>query len=291
MRFILVGHTGYWGKKLARNIEDCGHSYFGIDQSNVDEFNPDKGDAVIIATPPDTHYFWAMRAMKMGLDVLVEKPMAMLYSQAKAMQDFAEKHLLVLSVDSTFVHTRAFEHLKGLQEPLLSYQSIRLAPPMPQAKITAGWDLIVHDLSIIQGLSSIDHNAIGVEDGPIAQCGLELSSGGTAFIFASRAWPTKERSVTLHFPSGTYLWTLSGVEKIGTGQVAVEGKEPLKRLIEDFALRCTERLLSGVSDGAHGAEVVKCLERLFPAHSSIGMGGRTMGTELPSDQTFQHLSV
>jgi hypothetical protein len=288
----VLGHTGYWGQKLAKILAET-HQIVGVDTTNAGELDYvlEGVQAAVVATPPETHYRLVMKCLKAGLDTLVEKPMAMRHSQAKEMADYAQREALVLSVDSTFLHTRAFEYLKALGSPLLSYQSIRLAPPMPQAQITAGWDLIVHDLSIIQGLSSLDFTGIGIEDGSLAQCAFELPSGGSAFIFASRDWPTKERSITLHYPGATYLWTLAGLEKVGKGQVALEGLEPLRRMLGDFITRCENRQITGVTDGLHGAQVVGCLERLFPNHTALRLGGRAMGNGVRGGSAVQSLSV
>lgn len=298
MRVVLVGYSGYWGQKLDRVLCELGHTVTSrIDRHNIKQLSDSEADAAVIATPPDTHYSLAMQAMKFGMDVLVEKPMAMKASQAKQMHEFAIANNLVLSVDSTFCHSAAFDFLKILDEPLISYQSVRLAPRMPQAVITAGWDLIVHDLSILHALKAIKiTGGIGAEDGSLAQAAIGLSSGGSAFIFASRCWPTKVREICLHFPSGTFFWTLDGLWKSSPSAMldklmAQDTEEPLSRLIKDFESRCLERRLEGRTDGLHGSEVVGCLERLFPSHSSIGVDRHRVGNGLFSSNAGQHLSV
>lgn len=294
MRIILIGYSGYWGRKLHRVLGMIpGVEVETIDRTNVDSKWP-WADAAIIATPPDTHFALAMKAISLGMDVLVEKPMTMCPKQANRLVDAAEKESLVLSVDSTFLHTAAFKFLSGLKQPLISYQSIRLAPPMPQAKITAGWDLIVHDMSILHGLGGLDWglvNALGTEDGSVATATLYLPSGGSAFIMASRAWPEKERSVVLHFPSGAYLWKLDGLYLITKKGAEAEpfikeDKEPLETLLLDFIKRCQNRELKGVTDGLHGAEVVGCLDGLFPQSHIREPRQSGMGTQLYGSPPF-----
>lgn len=270
MRVVLVGYSGYWGKKIARVAQEVGFEIVAkVDRNNLSEPWPE-ADAAIIATPPATHFQIAMQAINKGLDVLVEKPMTMCPRQANRLVEAADKRGVVVSVDSTFLHTAAFKFLKGLGQPVISYQSIRLAPPMPQAQIGAGWDLIVHDLSILHGLGCLGNgleNASGTQDGAVATCSLFLPSGGSAFMMASRVWPMKERSITIHMPSGAYLWTLDTLETLKNGivddVVLIEDGEPLKNLLVDFQARCEKRELRGITDGLHGAEVVGCLERLF----------------------------
>jgi predicted dehydrogenase len=294
MKVALIGYSGFWGEKLARVLSQTGHQIVDwIDTKNEKELENTDADCAIIATPPDTHYNLLMRCMKLGLDVLVEKPMTMKFGQAVVVAKYAVDHGIVLSVDSTFCHTATFKFLKDAGQPLLSYQSIRLAPPMPQAQINAGWDLVVHDLSILKALGLIQAESAmaGAEDGSVATCGVGLPTGGSAFIFASRAWPTKVREIVMHYPRATYLWTLDGLFTHDGEQVVKESVEPLRTLIADFEHRCQNRLIDGVTDGLHGAEVVGCLERLFPHHSSIGTKQSKMGNGLHRNYSGEHLPM
>jgi hypothetical protein len=275
-------------------LSQTGHEIVSlIDSKNEKELDDTDADAAVIATPPDTHYKLIMRCIKLGLDVLVEKPMTMKFNQAVVVAKTAQDNGIVLSVDSTFCHTATFKYLQESGRPLLSYQSIRLAPPMPQAIINAGWDLIVHDLSILKamGLIGPESPMAGAEDGSVATAGIGLPTGGSAFIFASRAWPTKVREIVLHYPKCTYIWTLDGLKTADGDIVVQEKEEPLKRLIQDFADRCQSRSHHGVTDGLHGAEVVGCLERLFPHYSAIGTKPGKVGNGLHRDYSGEHISV
>lgn len=271
-------------------LTDRGHSIYGIDHKNINDLDVVQADAAVIATPPDTHYPLAMRAMKNGMDVLVEKPMALKTSHACEMTDYALEHGLVLSVDSTFLHTQSAAHLLGHVGHLISYQSVRVAPPMVQAKVNAAWDLIVHDLSIIQRLAGVVVPGVGSVDGSVAQAAIPLPTGGSAFIMASRCWTHKVREIVLHYTHGTYLWTLDGLSLDGK-RIITENDEPLRRLVMDFENRCQERSLTGLTDGLHGTEVVGCLERLFPQHSTIDIGPRKLGNGLYRKAPLQHLPM
>lgn len=55
-------------------------------------------DAVIVATPSGLHPELAMMAMEQGLDVLVEKPLALSWGEAKALTQFADDAGLILAV-------------------------------------------------------------------------------------------------------------------------------------------------------------------------------------------------
>lgn len=55
-------------------------------------------DAVIVATPSGLHPQLAMAAMEQGLDLLVEKPLALSFSEAESLTRFAEHAGLILGV-------------------------------------------------------------------------------------------------------------------------------------------------------------------------------------------------
>lgn len=290
MRVALIGHKGYWGTKLADALKGTGQNIVHwIDSANENELEDTDADVAFIATPPDTHYHLAMRCMKIGLDVMVEKPMAMKKSHATQMAKFAIDNGIVLGVDSTFVHSCSFDFLQRLGQPVISYQSCRLAPPMPQAVINAGWDLICHDVSILHALGALAGQGAGAEDGSVAVAALALPTGGSAFIFGSRAWHTKVREIVLHYPRATYMWNLEGLWLKGEQIVSDTIETPLKRMVMEFEERVANRQIYGRSDGVHGAEVVGCLERLFPTSSSIGTGPRKVGNGLYHQGARQHL--
>lgn len=267
MRVALVG-VGYWGSKLRRVLKELGHDIVAeIDRDGVYVIGETDADAAVIATPPGTHFEIAMAAMLSGMDVLVEKPMATSYTDAATMQAYAQDNRRVLSVDHTFVHSDAFDFFNKIEEPLRYYQSIRLAPPMPQAVIPASWDLVVHDFGILHALGAEFIDGYGSQDEDVAQAVVQLN-GGSAFIMGSRAWPLKQREITMHFPSSAYLWSPDGWSRLDpSGAVLsttrLESIETLKKVINDFEIRCEEREIGGITDGAHGAEVVGWLERMY----------------------------
>ena len=51
-----------------------------------------KIDAVYIATPPNTHAYYTIKALKAGKPVYVEKPMALNYKECKQMIEASEKY-------------------------------------------------------------------------------------------------------------------------------------------------------------------------------------------------------
>ena len=73
-------------------------------------------DAVVISTPNDSHYPIAMKALKAGLHVLCEKPIALTYADAREMADLAEAKRLKHLVPYTYSFMPTARYLKELIE-------------------------------------------------------------------------------------------------------------------------------------------------------------------------------
>src|SRR5947209_17594284 len=117
LRFVVVG-WGYWGPKIARNLEslprstvttvaDADERRLASLASNqpgtsttteVEELFRSEVDAVVIATPVRTHYQLAKRALSHGKHVLVEKPLTADIAEAEELVEFAERQHLVVMV-------------------------------------------------------------------------------------------------------------------------------------------------------------------------------------------------
>jgi len=71
-------------------------------------------DAVVISTPNDTHYPMTMHALKNGLHVMCEKPVALNYAQADAMATEAERRGLVHLTAFTYNYFPHFRYIAQL---------------------------------------------------------------------------------------------------------------------------------------------------------------------------------
>ena len=171
MRLGVVG-CGYWGSKHVRvlhSIPDVDHvvavdsreerlaelkrEFPAIGVFSRLEDALDAVDAVIVATPPDTHARCAMTAMQAGKSVLVEKPLATSTLDARQMVDTAKNLGVVLAVGHTFEYNAAVWKLRDLldSEELGSIHyidSARLNLGLYQSDVNVIWDLAPHDISI-----------------------------------------------------------------------------------------------------------------------------------------------
>jgi len=264
MRVELVG-LGYWGTKMKRVIEELGHDVCPLGRGDV----PPEGfdaEACVITTPPSTHADIAIRAMKRGLDVLIEKPMALNVEDATKIENAAHMYGRVVSVDSTWLHTQAFEYIKELDEPLIFYQSLRMAPHIKFYKTSVIWDAMAHDLAILSALHAVSWSGkpVAVQSYDAAIAYVPLFIGGNAFITVSRDWPMKYRQIQMRFANGTSLYWDDDQLYQGGKLILSEKHETLKRMFKDFERRCKNRERSGLTDALHGLGVVSWLEKMLP---------------------------
>jgi predicted dehydrogenase len=192
--------AGYWGPNLLRNFSEnesaaatwlsdldpkrlasLGRRYPSVrtTENYQDLINDPSLDAIVIATPVDTHYRFALEAINAGKHVLVEKPLTSSAAEAEDLIAAAERNGVNLMVDHTFVYTGAVRKIKELVESgelgdLLYFDSVRINLGLFQRDINVVWDLAPHDLSLMDyiigkqpvGLSAVGscHIAKGIEN-------------------------------------------------------------------------------------------------------------------------------
>jgi predicted dehydrogenase len=166
---------GYWGPNLVRNFMTAPGSavvavcdlvadrlyplcklYPGLKAQTdpVELINDDNVQAVVIATPVSTHFELAMKALRAGKHVLVEKPLASNSAQAQELIAEAHARKLVLLVDHTFVYTDAVRKMRaliasGALGEIYYYDAVRVNLGLFQHDVNVIWDLAIHDLSIM----------------------------------------------------------------------------------------------------------------------------------------------
>jgi predicted dehydrogenase len=177
---------GYWGPNLLRNFllaENCNVVYVcDLDKkrlqsvtkmySNIivtDNFNDLLSDkniqAIVIATPPESHFYLAKKALLAGKDVLVEKPLATSVKDAKELVSLAKKEKRIIMVDHTFVYSKAVEELKKIitskkSGRIMNITSTRINLGLYQSNVNVVQDLAIHDFSILDYLFGVLPTAV-----------------------------------------------------------------------------------------------------------------------------------
>ena len=197
MTGVAVVGYGYWGPNLVRNfvqnagaklvavcdtrpdrLAECAARTPGVGTTvSYDELLSDASvEAVAIATPVSTHHELALRALRAGKHVLLEKPMTRTTEEADELIRVADAAGLVLMVDHVFVYTAAVRKIRELIDAgelgeILYFDGVRVNLGLFQKDVNVIWDLAPHDLSILQYL---------VDDRPVAvsAVGLRHLEGG-----------------------------------------------------------------------------------------------------------------
>ncbi|MEG3859617.1 Gfo/Idh/MocA family protein [Microcoleus sp. herbarium12] len=174
---IAVLGAGRWGVNLIRNfLEHPNSQVLAVVDQNFDslvavqkQFNLHPSvilatdwsqvqelaglDAVAIATPASTHYTLAAAALEQGYHVLVEKPLALLLSEAIELCQLAQKQQRQLFVDHTYLFHPAVDRgqriIQQHQLGNLRYGYAQRTHFEPvRHDVDALWDLAVHDIAI-----------------------------------------------------------------------------------------------------------------------------------------------
>lgn len=180
MQKIRVGAIGcgYWGPNLIRNfVEIPGadlHAVADLDEERLahiqsrypqiqhvtqdyrDLFAMDL-DAVVISTPPQTHFDITRDCITNGLHVLVEKPLSISVDEAQRMIELAEMHNRILMVGHTFEFNPAVTTLREMIQggelgEIYYIDAVRASLGLFHPTLNVVWDLAPHDISILINL-------------------------------------------------------------------------------------------------------------------------------------------
>jgi len=223
----IVGY-GYWGPNLARNVAErpelalqavCDHDPMQLDAfcnrhpqaraaQELDAVLCDPTvEAVIVATPPKTHYAIVKRALEAGKHVLVEKPLATRLCDAEELADLAESAGLVLMPGHTFIYSPAVNAVRELIHTgvigdihFVTSSRMNLGKYQSDGVVC---DLAPHDLSILlywldQPLVEVAASGSSVFQEGIAETAfLTLTFGGGATANLQLSWlaPRKVRQM------------------------------------------------------------------------------------------------
>jgi len=172
---VAVIGFGYWGPNVVRNFSAvdgatvshvCDLSqerlrrakrlfpFLTVTDSIEEVLSNPTIDLIAVATPVTSHYELGMRALSAGKHAFIEKPLASSSKQAGELVAHAKRSDLKLFVDHTFVFTPAVRKMREiysrgeLGRPLY-YDSVRINLGIFQHDVNVVWDLVVHDLAIL----------------------------------------------------------------------------------------------------------------------------------------------
>jgi predicted dehydrogenase len=223
---IAVVGCGYWGANHIRTLKALGALYavadvnparaegfaaeYGCLAVDVDAIYERKDiDAFVLALPPQFHAAAAIRAVKAGKDVLVEKPIALTVIDAQAAVQAAKDNGRVFMVGHVLRFHPAFEKLQALVEAgdlgqVRYIHSHRLGLGKFHTENDALWDLAPHDLSMILAITGEAPSEVRGEGAALldhlsdfAHLHMKFPSGIRSHLFTSRLNPYRERRLTV----------------------------------------------------------------------------------------------
>lgn len=230
MDLAVVG-AGRWGQNYLRvlgEVPDCqvkwcidldprrlkvlGVRYPTISfSSRLEDVLADPGvEAVVVATPPATHFPTALACLEHGKHVLVEKPCARTTAEILRLQEAAASRQKVFMAGHVMEYNPALQWLKNyLQEGrlgnLLYLYLTRTGLGVVRQDVNVLWDLAVHDLTILRLLVGAEPEAISAQGACYLQPGihdlvfvtLKFPGNVMAQIHATWLAPRKIRQVTV----------------------------------------------------------------------------------------------
>src|SRR5437879_1984579 len=162
-----------------------------------------RADAVSVAVPTIAHAEVGCRLLEMGLDVLVEKPMAVDLTEADALLEAALRNGRILQVG----HVERFNPAVRAVEPILNrplfFEVHRLGVFTPRSlDVDVIYDLMIHDLDILLAMVKepvTEVKAVGIpvltDKVDIAHARLEFAGGAVANVTASRVSTERVRKM------------------------------------------------------------------------------------------------
>lgn len=331
-RIGVIG-CGYWGPNLIRNFIEIPESELvaiaDLDQAQLNRMTTRfpqiqiatrnfrdlfemQLDAVIIATPPQTHFALAKECLEHELSVLIEKPITLDSDTAAQLIMIAEAYEQILMVGHTFEYNTAVLALKQMIDSgelgeIYYIDAVRASLGLFQTHANVLWDLAPHDLSILRYLLGTDPINVSAKGASCTKTGLEDIAYATltfpndvlAHIRASWLDPSKTRRITVVGSKKMVVYddiepleklkiynkgvqAIRRTETYGEFQFAyhygdviapyIRFEEPLRVQCQHF-LSCVVKREQPQSDGKSGLRVVQILEAM---QESLGQNGTSV---------------
>ena len=230
VRVGVIG-SGYWGPNLIRNLAEIP----GADLVAVADLDPARLasmqsrhcdiemtttdyrdlfgfglDAVVISTPPETHYQIAADCLANGLHVLVEKPLTTSSETARQLIALAEANDRILMAGHTFEYNPAVRALRDLIQTgelgkIHYIDAVRVGLGLFHPQLNVIWDLAPHDISILlyllgEGPESVAAHGMACVGAPVEDVAyLAMRFPSNIMAHARLSWldPRKTRRITV----------------------------------------------------------------------------------------------
>jgi predicted dehydrogenase len=270
IRLAQIG-LGRWGPNLFRNFYDNPDVSFELvcdkqsdKKQKIEKFgvpftvdsdeilkNDNGIDAVVIATPLETHYELAKRAIEVGKHVFIEKPIASTLAESKELAQLAKEKQVILMVGHVFLFNAGIRYVKQLISSrelgnvLYVYgQRTNLGPIRNDTN--ALWDLASHDISIFNywldaepiEVTSSGSSILNEAHEDIVSSVFYYPGNISCQILASWLHPQKIRQITVVGEKKMAIWddmdSTSPVKIYNKSVTRIEPKEQTEGTLSEF---------------------------------------------------------
>jgi len=173
--------------------------------------------AVTVAVPTPAHAEVGLRALRSGIPVLMEKPLAATLAQADDLIAEARRRQVQLQVGHIERYNRALRAAEAYLDGPRYIESLRLAPFQPRGTdVAVVLDLMIHDLDLVLHLTGSVATEVRASGLPvlsshldIANARVEFANGAVALATASRVARERIRRLRLFQPNGYFSLDLA----------------------------------------------------------------------------------
>lgn len=251
-----------------------------------------KVDAVSVSVPTVHHAQISCRLLELGIDVLVEKPMAASVAEADRLIETARRTGRLLQIGHLERFNPAVRAVAGLVQQPLYFEVHRLGVFTPRSlDIDVVYDVMIHDLDILLAFADSQVNevrSLGIpvvtDKVDIAHARLEFASGAVASVTASRVSVEKVRKLRF-FQAHEYISLDYGRQdalrirvqqpgpspKFDFEKIATERQEPLEGELRAFLSAVRERAVP-VVDGTAGRRALELADWVMAGILEHGRG-------------------
>jgi predicted dehydrogenase len=201
-------------------------------------------EAIVIATPPETHYMLARQALEHGKHVFVEKPMALKVSEVEKLIALSKKNNRVLFSGYTFLYYSLTKKIKSILEDDPALTVLFSWNKFGSFKTSGIINLMCHDIALAsEWFGNLSKNSLvgsldikGKDDIALATS----TSHRTHISFLiNRLHCESAKEVLLQCKKHTYVWAENSLfkqKKNGTWSVVAreKNKNPLRDECGDF---------------------------------------------------------
>jgi predicted dehydrogenase len=240
-------------------------------------------DAASVAVPTVEHARVGCRLLELGIDVLVEKPMAATLAEADELLAAASRAGRILQVGHLERFNPAIVAVMPVLNVPLYFEVHRLGVFTPRSlDIDVIYDVMIHDLDILLTLVSapvVDIKAIGIpvltDKVDIAHARLDFETGAVANVTASRVSTERVRRMRF-FQQHEYIsvdFTRQDALRVRVAEpgpqpkfdfaaLPAEREEPLRAELRAF-LDCVRTRRSPVVDGPAGRRALALADQVM----------------------------